>query len=362
MAGDLVARSQQGQGSCFTLKLPLQEALPAQAAHAPEILHHALTRRLHVLVAEDDPVNRAYIEQLLRKMGFRSSLVCDGDAAVAAAREQAFDLVLMDLHLPLLDGLAATRAIRALADTARSTVPIVALTAAACEETRDRCMVAGMNGFLSKPMKPEMLATTLRRLFGPLAPAPTRSSTQLLPAAPGAGLSRGWADTAPRAETSAAGAAPLKCTAFKEPGADTRKVDAAPGSTASEVQPTSVAGELIDVAAVRSLLQSLPREPYAHLAGRYFEQAPHTARHMRAAVRDGQPLDLQANAHATKGAALSLGFAALAATAESLQQGASHLPADEITRLVQRFDDQTKATHKELLAQGLLSAAPLVAS
>ena len=105
-------------------------------------------------------------------MGLRASLVCDGDAAVAAAREQDFDLVLIDLHLPLFDGLAAIRIIQSVADTARSTVPIVAPTADACEETQDRCMVAGMNGFLSKPMKPEMLTTTLRRFFGPLAPWP----------------------------------------------------------------------------------------------------------------------------------------------------------------------------------------------
>ena len=77
------------------------------------------------------------------------------------------------------------------------------------------------------------------------------------------------------------------------------KVDAAPGATASEMQPTSVAGVLIDAAAVRSLLQWWPREQDAQLAGRYFEQAPHTARRMRAAVRDGQPPDLQANARAT---------------------------------------------------------------
>ena len=109
-------------------------------------------------------------------MGLRASLVCDGDAAVAAAREQDFDLVLIDLHLPLFDGLAAIRIIQSGADTARSTVPIVAPTADACEETQDRCMVAGMNGFLSKPMKPEMLTTMLRRFFGLLEAWPPRTS------------------------------------------------------------------------------------------------------------------------------------------------------------------------------------------
>ncbi len=369
MDGDLVARGQPDQGNCFTLSLPLKlppKLLPKESTPVRTTQVAAAStpsRSLHVLVAEDHPVSRAFIEELLLNMGLRASGVGDGQAAVAAAREQAFDLVLMDLHLPLLDGLAATRAIRSLTDTARSTVPIVALTADAYEEAQDRCMVAGMNGFLSKPLKPEVLATTLRRLFGPLAPTATNAPhAPHAPPAPAAGLRCDGADTAAASEPTSTGTAAPMSPPFERSGADHNGFHAAPGSTASIELPPSAEAELVDVAAVRLLLQSLPREQYARLAQRYFEQAPHTARRMRAAVRDGQPLDLQANAHATKGAALNLGFAVLAATAESLQQGAAHLPAHEIARQVQRFEDQTKATHQELLAQGLLSGAPLVAS
>jgi HPt (histidine-containing phosphotransfer) domain-containing protein len=73
-------------------------------------------------------------------------------------------------------------------------------------------------------------------------------------------------------------------------------------------------------------------------------------------------LDLRTNAHAAKGAALNLGFAALAATAQALQQGASHLPAHEIARLLQRFEEQTEATCKELQARGLLLGNTLLAT
>ncbi len=366
MDGDLVARSQLGQGSCFTLKLPLKEAPSAQAVPVHEVHGGPPTRSLHVLVAEDHPVNRECIEQLLQKMGHRATLVCDGEAAVAASREQAFDLVLMDLHLPLLDGIAATRAIRSLADTAHSTVPIVALTADAFEETRGRCMVAGMNGFLSKPMKPEMLATTLRRLFGPLVPVPSRPVGPSLGAAANIdmGLRHGGTASATTAApaTPAAGVLPSVHWALG-PAASTDIQSDAPGATvASQPVPASAEGELVDATAVHLLVQALSREQYAQLAQRYFEQAPHTAQRLRAAVRDGQPLDLQANAHAAKGAALTLGLTALAATAQALQQGASHLPAHEIARLVQRFDDQTKATHQELRAQGLLGSVPVVTS
>jgi HPt (histidine-containing phosphotransfer) domain-containing protein len=115
---------------------------------------------------------------------------------------------------------------------------------------------------------------------------------------------------------------------------------------------------LVDSGAIQELLQTLTRDQYAHLAKAYFEQAPQTARRLRAALRDGQPLDLRANAHAAKGAALNLGFSAVAATAHALQQGAAHLPAHEIARLVQHFDDQTQATLAELLAQGLVAPVP----
>ncbi len=78
--------------------------------------------------------------------------------------------------------------------------------------------------------------------------------------------------------------------------------------------------------------------------------------HLRAAVRDAQPLELRVNAHAVKGAALNLGLGALAATAQALQEGAAHLPAHEVARLVQRYEDQLVATRGALLAAGLLPA------
>ena len=271
----------------------------------------------------------------------------------------------MDLHLPKLDGIAATRAIRALPDTARSTVPIVALTADAFESTRDRCLVAGMNGFLSKPLKPESLATALRRLFGPLVPAVGVFAASQGPgnrrptaaASAGTGGPEGAAPVAPAATAPTAPTAAITATPAADDHVVTLPVDllqALPAAPAVDA--------LVDMAAVRLLLQALSQEQYALLAQRYFEQAPHTARRLRAAVRDGQPLDLRANAHAAKGAALNLGLAALATTAHALQQGASHLPAHEIARLVQRFDDQTQATFDELRAQGLVTPAPAVVS
>ncbi len=167
MHGDITVTSKPGEGSCFTLRLPLQAVLNLGShASAPSAPTQPRARPLKVLVAEDHPVNRQYLAALLDNMGHEAHFTVNGQEAVAAARTMAFDLVLMDLHMPLMDGVAATRAIRALPEAARSTVPIVALTADAFAETRDRCLLAGMNDFLTKPVSPQKLATLLRQLFG----------------------------------------------------------------------------------------------------------------------------------------------------------------------------------------------------
>ena len=121
---------------------------------------------LRVLVAEDHPVNRQYMAALLEGMGHRPFFAGNGLEAVQAIREQRFDIVLMDLHMPLLDGVGATLSIRALPDGVAATVPIIALTADAFAQTRERCLMAGMNDFLAKPVSPDRLSAMFRRLFG----------------------------------------------------------------------------------------------------------------------------------------------------------------------------------------------------
>ncbi|MDE2564830.1 MAG: response regulator, partial [Burkholderiales bacterium] len=261
-------------------------------------------RSLRVLVAEDHAVNRQYLAALLDNLGHQAHFTVNGQEAVQAAQQGRFDVVLMDLHMPVLDGIAATRAIRALADPAHSTVPIVALTADAFEETRERCLVAGMNDFLTKPVSPAKLATSLRRLFGgAVEPEPPPGASASLPP-PGRG-----------------GAQPL-----------------------------------VDDSAIAMALQVMPPERLRPMLQAFLDQGPETVQRLRTAVRDGQPLDLRVNAHAVKGAALNLGLAALAATAEALQDGAAHLPAHEIARLVQRYEEQLGQTRRALQARGLLGA------
>jgi hypothetical protein len=282
--------------------------LPEPTAEKPaESVHTGMpqARTLQVLVAEDHPVNRQYMAALLDNLGHQAHFTANGEEAVAAAVAQSFDLVLMDLHMPLLDGLGATRAIRALPNPTAATVPIVALTADALDQTRQRCLVAGMNDFLTKPVSPQKLASSLRRLFG--SAACVGSGAPPTPSAP-----------------------------------------AAPAPNPSTV---------IDQTALQMALKAMPRERLAGLIDAYLNQGPQTVQRLRAAIRDAQPLELRVNAHAAKGAALNLGLSALAATAEALHEGAAHLPAHEIARLVQKFENLLPLTREAIRAAGLQATA-----
>jgi len=119
---------------------------------------------LHVLVAEDNPVNQRLALALLRKSGHRVTLAENGLAAVEAFEREPFDLVLMDLQMPVLGGLDATARIRQSEQLSGGHVPIIALTARAMAGDRERCLEAGMDGYLSKPLNPEQLLTAIAAL------------------------------------------------------------------------------------------------------------------------------------------------------------------------------------------------------
>jgi CheY-like chemotaxis protein len=168
MGGELSARSQLGQGSVFTLSLKTPWAAqstapapapPAGASPVHDAAHQvSATEPLRVLVAEDHPVNRKVVGLLLQSMGHQVSFAEDGQQALTQASQSDFDLVLMDIHMPVMDGLSSARQIRALTG-ARGQVPIVALTADVMNDAAEQAMAAGMNAFLSKPLqKTQLLA------------------------------------------------------------------------------------------------------------------------------------------------------------------------------------------------------------
>ncbi|MEF8755116.1 MAG: PAS domain S-box protein [Accumulibacter sp.] len=183
MGGTLGVRSQPGQGSTFWFVIPLEKcggtpppAAPGEplADPAPEqSAEQALAQRhsgARLLLAEDNPINREVTLGLLQEIGLLVDVAHDGAEAVELARRTAYDLILMDVQMPVLDGLDATRSIRAMAGGEH--VPILAMTANAFEEDRLRCLDAGMSDHVGKPVDPEVLfATILRWLAGRSAPA-----------------------------------------------------------------------------------------------------------------------------------------------------------------------------------------------
>jgi CheY-like chemotaxis protein len=119
-----------------------------------------------VLLVEDDPVNQMVVEGLLKRLGCEVDLVGDGDAARRAAAASRYDIVFMDCHMPVLDGYAATRAIRLGEQRLGGRTPIVALTADSLASDRARCIEAGMDDFMTKPVSSSQLAATIERWTG----------------------------------------------------------------------------------------------------------------------------------------------------------------------------------------------------
>jgi PAS domain S-box-containing protein len=141
----------------------------SREAPAPRITSHPL----RILLAEDNPVNQQVAARLLEKRGHRVVIVGDGRAAVAAlapGAKDAFDVVLMDVQMPEMDGLQATAAVRAKERTAGGHVPIVAMTAHAMEGDRERCLAAGMDGYVTKPVEAERLIEAVESAAGTFDP------------------------------------------------------------------------------------------------------------------------------------------------------------------------------------------------
>jgi CheY-like chemotaxis protein len=152
---------------------------------------------LRVLLAEDNPINQKVAVGVLRRLGHSARVTTNGREALAALEEQEFDVVLMDVQMPELDGLAATAAIRAReAGTCRH-LPIIAMTARAMKGDEEECLRAGMDAYLSKPFQPADLTRVLARLAsGGGCLAQTAATTPQPPAAPSKGPAQAIEDPA----------------------------------------------------------------------------------------------------------------------------------------------------------------------
>ncbi len=155
MGGEIGARSDGRSGSTFWFRVPLARAM-GPAVHQTHDVVAGPDHRLRVLLAEDNPANRALIAALVAPLDLDLDLAENGQEAVAAVSEGAYDLVLMDMQMPVMDGPSAARAIRALPGHAGAT-PIIALTANVLPEQMAQCRAAGMQGHVAKPVDPRAL-------------------------------------------------------------------------------------------------------------------------------------------------------------------------------------------------------------
>jgi hypothetical protein len=156
MGGRIVLASAPGKGSTFSFEIPLRPIAesgrpPSTLLPKPAIIKHPPGARGRILIAEDGEANQLVAAAILRKAGYAVDLARDGEEALGAARTAAYDLVLMDVRMPRMDGLAATAAIRDLEGPA-GRVPIIAMTAAVMPNEVARCLEAGMDGHVAKPM------------------------------------------------------------------------------------------------------------------------------------------------------------------------------------------------------------------
>jgi signal transduction histidine kinase len=163
--GEIKVTSELGRGAVFTVKLLCEAAMPVATPDivvpAPAKLQAGSSNSTaRILVVEDNQVNQKVVTAVLRKRGFHIELANDGQEALDKLENcEAFNLVLMDVQMPVLDGLEATRLIRK--ESRWKSLPIIAMTAHAMNGDKERCLEAGMSGYISKPVHPSLLLSTV---------------------------------------------------------------------------------------------------------------------------------------------------------------------------------------------------------
>lgn len=319
MDGDIEASSVEGKGSVFTatLCLPLSTPPTEQTSDAMVARREAGSPGLNLVVAEDNAINRKYMEALLRNMGHTVRFAEHGGLAIQEVQKELPDLVLMDLHMPEVDGLQATEAIRRL-PAPYGSLPIIALTADVFEESKDRVHAAGMDGFLSKPVNVHELEKMLVRKFG------LRGASQAAPVAP----------------------APAKVAAPTPEAPPARQ-------PRRRFRPGDVA-EHLNMAMIGDLCVGVTLQGYQSLLDGAMRTDAHCYAEVLAALEAGETDKLLELGHSFKGVAASLGLAALSRMALTIEKQGHSFSADECHRQAESLRECWNTTYAICARMGLI--------
>ena len=292
----------------------LETAGGRRCADAPDVTGSA---PLRVLLAEDNPVNQKVAQRILAKLGHQVDTVGNGQEAVEAVRCGSYDVVLLDVQMPYVDGLQATQLIRTELPAARQP-HIVAVTASVLVEDRVACARAGMDAYLAKPVRPAELSAVL-------AQVPRAAGARMV----GAPVPASAACPAPDAATTVSPASEAATTGCPAPDAATT-VSPAPDSVAAACPAPPPAPRAATATSresgIRRRLKELgglddeeDRELFAQLLGSFVARAPSWLEQLTEALRAGDPAALEQTAHSLKGSAANLGAAALAELCAELE-------------------------------------------
>jgi CheY-like chemotaxis protein len=273
----------------------------ASITPSPQFDSGLATRRpLHILLAEDHPTNQMLALRLLERLGYRADVAGNGLEVLAALRRQHYDVVLMDMQMPEMDGLEATRRIRETeADSGREAVHIVAMTANATQADREECLLAGMNDYVSKPIRVPDLVAALERTPAPHRPAETPREAP--------------------AEVEEA-TAPAEVGVASHPGEGSEVLDPAALERLREM-----AGG--DAAFVETMIES------------YLATSPPLLRRLRSSLESGDAPEMRMVAHTLKSGSADLGARALSALCARLEAMARSGTLEGATPLVAEAED-----------------------
>ncbi|MGS5088860.1 response regulator [Hydrogenophaga sp. A37] len=273
------------------------------------------TRKLRVLVAEDHPINLKYMHILLDKMGHQATFCENGQEALQLLEQETFDVVLLDYHMPVLDGLSTTEAIRAL-KTPAANIKVVLVTADVVNDTRKRAMEVGVNEFASKPLQADDLQRALARC--------------------------GLVDDAPHA------------TGFSSTPAPLGPRSVSPFPVSSYEMPVRLpdlghaAAGLIDSESYCEILSMMPEDSLGELLKTVFEPPEGTVHVLVQAILDQNRAAIGYNAHKLKGTAMLMGFRALVNTSAQIEHIVAQTDEPVSPELGQQLLRETALTQQAL--------------